>query len=192
MKTRAFFAALCALFAGLSPVPASAVELVIEPDTLSPSSTVELRFDTPMVGKDRVGSVEQASPLVAAPAVKGEFRWTSSRSGQFRFTQPPSFATSYKFALRPGMKDVEGTAVEATDLGEFATEGLKVADEWRAYPYYSGDSAQRTPFYILQFNDRVNPAEIARQAYFVSKSSPARARHRPPGHGEGLQKAVPC
>lgn len=174
MKTRAFVAALCALFAGFAPVPASAVELVIEPDTLSPSTTVELRFDTPMVGKDRVGSVEQASPLVAAPAVKGEFRWTSSRSGQFRFTQPPSFATSYKFALRPGMKDVEGTAVEATDLGEFATEGLKVADEWRSYPYYSGDSAQRTPFYILQFNDRVNPAEIAKQAYFVSKSSPTR------------------
>ncbi|MEZ0385776.1 MAG: MG2 domain-containing protein, partial [Verrucomicrobium sp.] len=170
MKTCALAVALCAFFASA----VGAVELVIEPDTLTPTSTVELRFESPMVGKDRVGSVEQNSPLVASPGITGEFKWTSSRSGQFRFTQPPTFATTYKFSLRQELKDLEGNAVTGDELGEYATEGLKVADEWRAYPYYSGDSAQRTPFFLLQFNDRVNPAEVARQAYFVSKSSQAR------------------
>src|SRR5262245_53621115 len=61
MKICAFPALLSLLFASLAP----AADLIFEGDTLNPKTTLELRFDTPMISKERVGSVEQKNlPLV--------------------------------------------------------------------------------------------------------------------------------
>lgn len=166
MKIHSVPVLLCLFLA--SHVPAA--ELIVEPDTLTPASTIELRFDAPMIGKSEVGTVAKESPFMTEPAITGEFKWTSTRSGQFRFTQAPAFATTYKFALRESIKDTEGHAVPHEALGEFSTEGLIVADESHEYPYSSGNSAQRTPSFLLQFNDAINPAALAANAYISNPS----------------------
>jgi alpha-2-macroglobulin len=158
MKTLSVSALLSLVLASFVP----AAELIIDPPTITPNSTPELRFETPMVGKDQVGTVEKISPLVAEPPVVGEFKWTSTRSGQFRFTEPPKLGTSYAFDLREGLKDVSGVVISTEEgLGEFTTADFTVRDHWRDYPYSYGDSAQRVARFVLQFNDEVNPSEAA-------------------------------
>ncbi len=167
MKRSPLLAVLSLLLASHAP----AAELFITPETLNPSSTLELRFETPMVDKARVGSVEKDSPLVGDPAVAGEFKWTSTRSGQFRFTEPPRFATTYKFALREGLKDAAGKEVEVEEFDECKTEGFRLVNQWREYPYYGQIGIQqRVPRYLLQFSDTVVPSDAAEQMSFVSKA----------------------
>ena len=153
------------LLASLAP----AAELVFDGETLNPAATLELRFDTPMVGKEKVGTVDAAGPLMVEPAVPGEFKWTSSRSGQFHLTKAPALATTYKFSLRSGLKDANGAAVEAEELAELATEAFRVADEFKEYPYSYGESARRVPTFLLQFSDAVDANAVAKAGYFVSR-----------------------
>ncbi|CAN5731196.1 alpha-2-macroglobulin [soil metagenome] len=166
MKIHSLPVLLCLLLASRVP----AVELIVEPETLTPASTLELRFDNPMVDKKDVGTVAKESPLIAKPPVTGEFKWTSTRSGQFRFTQPPGFATTYEFTLREGIKDAGGVALPNEEAWDLSSEGLLVADESHEYAYSSGNSAQRKPSYLLQFNDAINPAELTTNAYFSNPS----------------------
>jgi len=166
MKTSSVSTLLSLVLASLAP----AVELVVNPETLSPASTVEMRFDSPMIGKELVGTVDKTLPLVITPAATGEFKWTSTRSGQFRFKPAPALATTYTFALREGMKDQGGAELEAVDLGEYSTPSFTVPDYWRDYPYSYGDSAQRIARFVLQFNDDVNPADAAPLFYFDTET----------------------
>lgn len=166
MKLRAVPALLGLLLASLAP----AADLIFEGETLTPQSTLELRFDTPMIAKDHVGKVEQKNlPLVAKPAVEGEFKWTSTRSGQFTFTKAPALATSYEFSLRAGLKDAAGKAVEAEEWEPFHTEAFRVVDDYKEYPYSYGESARRTPTFMFQFSDSVDPAAAAKLFHYKSK-----------------------
>lgn len=179
MKACAFLMTLLGLLTVASPVPA--VELVIDNETLLPSSTLELRFDNAMVAKEKVGTVEKTPPLVGTPAIEGEFKWTSTRSGQFHFTKAPAIATTYSFTVRKGLKDAAGKPVAVEELGEYETEAFRVADDYKEYPYSFGDSARRTPFFILQFSDAVDAATAGRQFHFVSRFGtqpvPVKVRH---------------
>ncbi|QIF02758.1 alpha-2-macroglobulin family protein [Roseimicrobium sp. ORNL1] len=167
MKASALLLTLLGLLTVASPVPAA--ELVIDNETLLPSSTLELRFDNAMIGKEKVGTVEKTSPLVSDPAVEGEFKWTSTRSGQFHFTKAPAISTTYSFTLRKGLKDATGKAVAVEELGEYETEAFRVADDYKEYPYSFGDSARRTPVFLLQFSDEIDAAVAERQFHFVSR-----------------------
>ena len=162
MKTPLFSALTCLFLASLAP----AADLIVEPKVLTPKSTLELRFDTPMVDKSLVGTVEKNSPLVANPPVEGEFKWTSTRSGQFHFAKPLTFGAKFHFALRASLQDAAGKAVEAEEFGELETEKFRSVVEWRDYPYNHSGVEQRVPHYIIQFSDSVDAAEAAKQIYF--------------------------
>ncbi|MEI6534541.1 MAG: MG2 domain-containing protein, partial [Verrucomicrobiaceae bacterium] len=176
MKTSLFSALTCLFLASLAP----AADLIVEPKVLTPKSTLELRFDTPMVDKSRVGTVEKNSPLVANPAVEGEFKWTSTRSGQFHFVKPLAFGAKFHFALRAGLQDAAGKAVEAEEFDELETEKFRSVVEWRDYPYNFKGVQQRIPYYIIQFSDAVDATEAAKQIYFTTQKGhekiPATAR----------------
>ncbi len=152
------------LFASLAP----AAELVIEPKILNPKSTVELRFDQPMIAKDRVGSVDPAPPLAITPAVVGEFRWTSTRSGQFLFTQPIAMGTKYVFALREGLKDAAGKAIAADKLGEYETEKFATVADGGGTSRVGVTSDQRVGRVLVQFNDAVDLGATG-EFYFQAK-----------------------
>ncbi len=106
------------------------------------------------------------------PAGARRFKWTSTRSGQFRFTQPPAFATTYKFQLRAGLKDVSGKEVEAEKFDESKTEGFRLVTQLRDYPHSYGQTGiqQRVPRYLLQFSDAVDVSAAADQMTFISQA----------------------
>ncbi len=154
-------------------------EIDINPAELAPNSTIELRFSTPMISKDKVGTVEADSPLVIVPALAGEFEWTSTRSGIYSLSQPPKFNADYKFSLKPGLKDVDGKSYAAGQLDETNSAPFRIIDQ---YPkWLNGDRTKRMPKLMFEFNDQVNPAEAAKAIFFsAAKESlriPAKARH---------------
>ncbi len=148
----------------------SASDLIISTDSLTPESTIELRFDTPMITKEKVGTLEKTSPLIITPKLEGEFKWTSTRSGQYRITKGLEIGTDYKFDLRSGLKDASGKTLEAEDLGDSSSEHFHISDHWRASSYSRGYSSQRTPLYILQFNDAVSTDEAQKFIYFQTSN----------------------
>ncbi|WP_166442615.1 alpha-2-macroglobulin family protein [Phragmitibacter flavus] len=162
---------LCLLFLA-SPAPAA--ELILSTEELLPTSTLELRFDEPMIPEDQVGETAKTSPLAIEPPVPGEFKWTSTRGGQFHFTKTPDIGLIYQFALAPKLKDATGKPVPALDLGEHATTPFKIADIERDYPFVYGNSARRDPYYLIQFNDPVDPTNLAKYFYFADKTETQR------------------
>lgn len=154
-------------------------EIDISPPELAPNSTIELRFPTAMVARERVGSPETESPLVIDPPLAGQFTWTSTRSGNYKLSQPPRFGASYKFKLKPGLKDLDGKALSSEQLEEAHSASFRMIDQ---YPkWFDQSSASRTPRFLFEFNDAVNPAEAAGAIQFhcgeTNARLPARARH---------------
>ena len=112
-------------------------DIAINPPTLSPESTIEIRFPTPMIPKERVGSTEPTSPVVVEPPLTGTFQWTSSRSGQFRLSQTPRFSQSYRFSMRAGLKDLEGTVIASGILDEVTSDQFRIVEQ---YPKWMDES----------------------------------------------------
>lgn len=143
-------------------VPAAktySAELIINPAQFGPDSTLELRFPTPMIPEDKVGTFATESPLVSVPPLAGEFEWTSTRSGIHRLKETPKFDSSYRFELRAGVKDLEGHAVRAEKLRDVESERFRIVDQ---YPkWYSRNDIVRTPTFLLEFNDAVTPEAAA-------------------------------
>lgn len=165
MKICAVSALLGLLLASFAP----AADLIFDGDILTPKSTLELRFDTPMIPKDRVGSVEKTAPLTSKPVAEGEFKWTSTRSGQYTFTKPLALGASYEFSLRKGLKDAAGKPVDVEEWEAFNTEAFRVVDDYKEYPYSFGDSAKRIPTFMLQFSDVVDVNAAAKLFHFKSR-----------------------
>lgn len=154
-------------------------EIDIQPQELAPDSSIEVRFPTPMVGKERVGTVEPVSPLAVQPELAGEFKWTSTRSGLYKLTQPPKFNATYGFKLKPGVKDAEGKSLSTEQLDEVNSAPFRIIDQ---YPkWFDKSDAARSPKFLFEFNDNVNPAEAAKAVFFNCAENktriPAKARH---------------
>ncbi|MDB6137705.1 MAG: terpenoid cyclase/protein prenyltransferase alpha-alpha toroid, partial [Verrucomicrobiaceae bacterium] len=133
------------------------VELDINPPEFGPGSTIELIFANPMIPPERVGSVEPDSPITVEPALPGKFEWTSTRTGLYRLTQAPRFASSYHFKLRAGMRDVTGVEVAPCSLRDVNTELFRIVGQ---YPTWFGDDISRTPEFLFEFNDPVNAEAV--------------------------------
>lgn len=133
------------------------VELDINPPEFGPGSSIELIFANPMIPTERVGSVEPDSPILVEPALAGKFEWTSTRTGLYRLTQAPRFASSYHFRLRAGMKDTSGVEVAACSLRDVNTELFRIVGQ---YPTWFGDDISRTPQFLFEFNDPINAEAV--------------------------------
>ncbi len=186
MKTVSFFLCLPLCFALLSPSTADArsrksgskrpslsnspsssgtrarladrsVEIDINPPEFGPGSTIELTFANPMIPTERVGSVEPDSPIVVEPALAGNFEWTSTRTGLYRLTQAPRFASGYHFKLRAGVKDMTGTEIPACSLRDVSTELFRIVGQ---YPTWFDENLSRTPKFLFEFNDPVNAEAV--------------------------------
>ena len=69
---------------------AAEVELMMDGDQLTPTTTLEVRFAREMVPPESLGVPAARSPLVLQPALPGTFTWLSRRSGVFSPTEPPA------------------------------------------------------------------------------------------------------
>lgn len=161
-----------------APVQALKAEMTLNPEELSPESTIEVVFPTPMVTKERIGKTEEVSPLVVEPALSGNFEWTSTRSGHYHLTQAPKFATGYEFKLRKGLVDLAGKPLSTEALDSVESASFRIVDQ---RPRWFDDDAQnRSPRFLFEFNDNVTPAEAAKNMNFTSENAPpvkARVRH---------------
>ncbi|MES2595064.1 MAG: alpha-2-macroglobulin family protein [Verrucomicrobiota bacterium] len=149
------------------PEPALEAEFTMNPPELSPASTIEVVFPTPMIAKERVGSAEGESPLVVSPALKGDFQWVSTRSGHFKLTEAPKFNASYEFALRKGLVDLAGKALSTDQLASVSSAQFRVIDQ--SPKWFDSSDANRTPKFVFEFNDAVDVSKAAAGILFVSE-----------------------
>ncbi|MBX7207137.1 MAG: hypothetical protein K1X78_02390 [Verrucomicrobiaceae bacterium] len=154
-------------------------DIDIQPPELGPESSIEVRFPSAMVQKETVGTVAQQSPLEVQPELAGEFKWTSTRSGLYRLTQPPHFNTAYRFKLKAGLKDLDGKSLSTALLDEVTSAPFRVIDQ---YPkWFNTSDTSRTATFLFEFNDGVNPSEAAKSMFFVCGETKSRvaakARH---------------
>lgn len=147
--------------------PALEASFTMNPPELSPESTIEVVFPTPMITKDRVGSDEAESPVVSVPALKGNFQWVSTRSGQFKLTEAPKFNASYDFALRKDLKDLNGKSLSTETLASVSSAQFRVIDQ--SPKWFDSDESQRKPKFIFEFNDNVSLSSAASSISFVSE-----------------------
>lgn len=156
---------------GRAPTPKSEptleAEFSINPPELSPASTIEVVFPTPMIAKERVGSTEADSPLVVVPALKGSFQWVSTRSGQFKLAEAPKFNASYDFKLRADLKDLTGKALSTDTLDSVSSAQFRVIDQ--SPKWFDSDDARRSPKFTFEFNDNVALSSAASSITFVSE-----------------------
>ncbi|MBN2508151.1 MAG: hypothetical protein JXQ71_15805 [Verrucomicrobia bacterium] len=169
------------LLAGCSPEPGPShgVHFVVHSGEARPTSTFELRFDTPAVAPAQVGVPAAPSPLLIIPPLPGRFHWLTTRSGVFTPTTPPALDTPYHFALRPGWRGPDGRPLRA-----------RLAEVWRTPPFSAWNLAAPTgsttdagaePVLKLQFNAPVDPAKINPFVTFRSRAGLViPARFRPP------------
>ena len=155
-------------------------QITANPAQLAPESTIEVTFPTPMIAREAVGKDAVESPVVVEPALSGTFQWTSSRSGQYHLTQPPQFNQTYKFRLRAGLKDLEGAEMSTAVMDDYNSARFLIIDQEPKW-YDHENNAPRTPAFLFEFNDNVNPAEAVKAISFVSKTPamtvPAKVRY---------------
>jgi len=190
LATALCFAALLPLSVSLSaPVKKSRVEannpslleaeITINPAELAPECTIEVVFPTPMIAKEQIGKVDPESPLVVTPPLTGEFQWVSTRSGQYKLTQVPKFNASYDFALRQGLRDVEGKALSTEPLASVNSAQFRIIEQ--SPKWFNDDEARRVPRFLFEFNDNVTAADTAAHLSFVAENPkitiPATVRH---------------
>jgi hypothetical protein len=175
MKLRFFLAAFAASAMMATSALAGTVRLVCE-QTLQPTSTFELRFEDAIVPADAVGKPAETPPLVIEPAIKGTFVWLSQRSGSFKPEEPYALNTSYTVTLAPGLKRVDGHAIEA-DLHETLKTPPMRLNGSNSPDYINNADAPAHPRFSLLFNVDVSPEEAASFIHYVNGNSGKIAAH---------------
>lgn len=172
MKLRSTLFAACAAAALLAAWPASlcagpnTVRLVAD-RTLQPTTTLEVRFEDAMIPANQIGKVAATPPIVISPAIKGGFVWLSQRSGTFKPEEPYALASLYTVTLAPGLKRLDGAAVEAEFREELSTPAMRLVG-WNSPGYLGGNDTTSEPHLSLLFNVDVDPAAVAPFLQFVS------------------------
>jgi len=132
---------------------------------LQPTTTFEIRFSSAMVQKSVVGKLEENTPLVIEPALKGKFTWLSERSGVFTPERPFVMGQEYTVRSRKGLLTRNG----ATVLG--ARRLFKTPDFDVIRCGHRPNTLNRTakPEIPLAFNDDVKFSNAAKHIYFRAK-----------------------
>ena len=170
-----FAVAGCLLFAagcGVQRDVFEGVQLILTGEELTPTTTFELRFDEPAARPDQVGGAAEKSPLVIAPDIHGSFTWLSQRSGVFTPDEPLALNTSYRFTLRPDLRQPDGQPLHARLRHVLSTPPLRVT----VLPRGTGPDASSMPEIKLFFNAPVIAAAVRPYAVFrnaAGRSVPA-------------------
>jgi uncharacterized protein YfaS (alpha-2-macroglobulin family) len=148
---------------GRPPATSSGVEFILNTDTLTPSTTYELRFAETVVAESAVGQLAESSPLLVSPRLNGRFFWLSRSSGVFVPAEPTALDTEYVFTLRSGLRNPAGQPLTARLRQVVRTPALAVD--------LVSDAGNREdvgalPRVTLAFNAEVQPARIAPHLWF--------------------------
>ncbi|MCC6353884.1 MAG: hypothetical protein IT577_08345 [Verrucomicrobiae bacterium] len=149
-----------------APVPIEeGVHLILAPDRPEPTTTFELRFDSPVIAPDRVGETPAESPLLLDPPLRGSWTWLSTRSGVFAPEEPLRMAQRYALSLAP-IKDAAGKPVAARLDRRIETPGLEILTR----PPQPETNAVARPHFVIHFNADVDPAALEPYIAFADAS----------------------
>ncbi len=162
-RTGAGLFLLCAAALGAG---APGVELMVNNGSLTPSSTIEVRFPLPMVSQSRLGKPGTDPPLIFTPQLPGKFTWLSTRSGVYVPTESPRLGTAYKVTFSPGLADAGGHALPADFQQTLKTPPFR-ATVVRLPRAANGDCGP-LPDVFLAFNLNINAAGAEKRIQFVS------------------------
>jgi hypothetical protein len=123
------------------------IQLLTDSDTLSPTSTIEIRFPTAMIPKEAVGTVAESSPIEISPALPGNFTWLSRRSGVLSISSAPPLGTRYVIRGRSGLVDSEGKPV-----GQGWQAGLQTPAYMVTWTGVQGEEGTSRPEVDVAFN----------------------------------------
>lgn len=154
------------------------VELITTTEQMQPTSTFEVRFSTPIIPAEQVGSIPAESPLVIEPAIPGSFTWLSQRSGVFVPTEMPRLGTDYIFTIRSGLKDADGGPVGGDFRQTLATPAFGVTES-QSGVYNPHDVSPGIEVKVA-FNLAIPLGGAASHFRFVNsegRSIPAKVRH---------------
>ncbi len=138
------------------PAPApieEGVRLILATEKPEPTTTFELRFDSPVASPDQVGEPTAESPLRIEPPLKGTWTWLSTRSGVFVPEEPLGMARRYTLSLGP-LQSPDGAPVAARLTRQIQTPGLEVLTR----PSQAETNATARPQFAIHFNADVDPA----------------------------------
>src|SRR4051794_23096480 len=126
----ATFASILGFFLGsagyLSAAPE--VELMLDGDQLTPSTTLEVRFAREMVVSENLGVPAARSPILLQPKLAGTFTWLSRRSGVFAPTEPPAMETTYTITIAPETRDIAGKPIASALKSILHTPSFGIAE----------------------------------------------------------------
>ncbi len=163
---------------GRPPAEERGVRLMLAGDTLEPTTTLEFRFEEPVIESAKVGVVEDPSPLKIAPSWPGEWTWLSRRSGVFTPTEPPALGNEYQLSLAWKSARLE-RPVRTPPFG-FGAQ----------LPYwFDTNNVSVTPRLNLAFNADVLAEEVGGFLIFLDDTGrriPGVVRQARPGEGDGL------
>ncbi len=146
---------------------AAPVEMITDTEELQPASTLEFRFETPMIAADDVGlTVEmEAAPIQITPAIDGNFTWLSRSSGVFTTTQAWPLGGSFTFSLRAGLMDAEGKKLR----GNFKQTLRTPAFAQTVFRGGGGETCDPVPEMLIAYNLAVDAASAAPLFRFVKE-----------------------
>ncbi|MFP4601034.1 MAG: MG2 domain-containing protein, partial [Persicimonas sp.] len=121
---------------------------------LAPKLSVS--FSKPVVAVSGQEDAAKTQPASIEPDVPGSWRWVGTRTALFepdgeRFPM----ATDYTVSVPKELESARGDRLEEAVEWTFETPALEIS---RAYP--SGQLHERAPVLFLEFNQRVEPAEL--------------------------------
>jgi uncharacterized protein YfaS (alpha-2-macroglobulin family) len=171
MRVPSFLVTLVVSLGLLFPAVAAdkSVQLILSTPQLEPTTTFEFRFPEPMVDGGSVGQSAEPPPIVVTPPVKGRFTWLSPRSGVFTPEEAFALGTTYRLALREGLKNAGGLAFGGALDTTVATPRFGVKG-FAPVGYVNAADASAQPAFNLLFNADVRAADVASAFRFVNKA----------------------
>jgi uncharacterized protein YfaS (alpha-2-macroglobulin family) len=155
---RTLVAGLALLGSGLHAQP---VEFFSPQGEVRGVRQVAARFAQPMVA---FGDPREVDPFTVDCPEKGSGRWADTRNWVYDFARDLPAGVRCAFALKPGLKDVAGTAVAAGQKFEFTTGGPAIV---RSLPY-EGSRIDENQVFILGLDAPVKPETISAHAHCIA------------------------
>ena len=151
-----------------APAPAPAARIVAPAQ--GSGGDVEIEFAQPAVSADQVGRPTPAERFLAfdPPLPGATLTWRSTRSATLPVAASVPLGRSVRITLRPGLRDAAGQPVAAVPPVTVSGPAFRITT-WTPRWFQQHGKDARTPRITLYFNDRVDPAMVARFASFTSK-----------------------
>lgn len=131
-------------------------------------SQITVTFPTAMTTPDTLDGGGGDSPIVIWPDLDTEFMWTTPQQGFLTVKGPIIPGQTYRFRLREGLKDLEGTALDVAAWGlEMTSPAFRIVAE----NYGERDRLNARPQVPLEFNYPVRLEDAAGGAWFQNRET---------------------